>query len=152
MSGAPSPLTFSLFAMAAQFLSEEGSVRLRPQECGDTHVSAKYGCDPRSVTFNRSSGSTSSNWKKKLKRPISNLTTCAMLERRTDPSDQVLCELVIDVAVDDRGYIPTPNLITHPTGLGREEVLGKDPQPTLTWHRCQRTHLSGVHLVDDDAK
>lgn len=82
------------------------------------------------------------------------LLSYARSSRRTDPSYQVPGELVIDVVVDDRGYIPSPNLVTHSTGLGREEALKINPFPqsSLTWHRCHRTHLSGVHLVDDDAK
>ena len=50
--------------------------------------------------------------------------------------------------MDDRGYIPAPNFVTHSTG--REEVLGPFPQSALTSCRCQWTHLAGVYLVDDD--
>jgi len=42
-----------------------------------THVSVKYGCHPRSVAPNRSSGSSSSNWEK-----MSEISFCHMHEAR----------------------------------------------------------------------
>lgn len=43
-----------------------------------------------------------------LKASISNLIICARSKRLMHPSYQALCELVSDVVVDDRGYLPSP--------------------------------------------
>ena len=75
-----------------------------------------------------------------------------MQRDQTDRFYQVLRELVIDFAVDDRGYIPSPNLVAHSIGLGREEVLATTSL-FLTWCVAGSwTHLASVHLVYDDAK